>query len=93
MTDHEESQLKAAYQEHLFGSESALLFAEHLLTKLLHFKEIDSDLNSTHVSLAVQVQFQNVAKGILTMCDRWEGIGVQAYLQNLPIAVKEKEDE
>ena len=86
MTDHEESQLKAAYQEHLFGSESALLFAEHLLTKLNHFGDVEQSDPETGIR-------KNIAQEILSMCDRWEGVDVQAYLQNLPIAVKEKEDD
>ena len=84
MADISDKRLKQAIENTFFGDEDGQITLTWLLTILNHFA-----MTNDNPEVAIR---QNIAKEILTMCNRWEGIDIEAYLNNLPRVVKEQEE-
>jgi|TARA_Y100000310_G_scaffold118542_1_gene117446 hypothetical protein len=76
--------LRQAYEDTFFKDVKGQMVLAHLLQSLNHFATA-----TDNPEVAIR---QNVAKEILTMCNRWEGVDIQRYLNSLPRVLKEKEE-
>ena len=77
--------IREAVENTFFKDDDGQITLGWLLRKLNHFAASSND-----PEIAIR---QNIAKEILTECNRWEGVDVQEYIKNLPRVIKEQENE
>ena len=79
------TKLSQAVENTFFRDHEGRMTLAWLMQILNHFA-----MASDNPEIAIR---QNVSKEILTMCNRWEGVDIESYLNSLPRVVKEKENE
>jgi len=77
--------LRESIENAFFKTDDGMITFAWLLEILNHFA-----MTTDNPEVAIR---QNIAKEILTMCNRWEGVDVQTYIRSLPRVIKEKESE